>query len=76
MPRFGGVTDFLPLSLVLVQEQRPGARFFTLQTLMPESGQPRFHINYSGRSRIGVQQEAACSLPRLLCEIVRLWVTL
>jgi hypothetical protein len=30
----------------------------------------------AGRSRIGVQQEAACSLPRLLCEIVRLWVTL
>jgi hypothetical protein len=47
MPRFGGVTDFLPLPLVLVQEQRPGARFFTLQTLMPESDQPRFHINYS-----------------------------
>jgi hypothetical protein len=28
------------------------------------------------RRGIGIQRGATCSLPRLLCEIVRLWVTL
>src|SRR5271166_26816 len=34
-----------------------------------------FGGNFSERV-IGIQQEVAFSLPRLLCEIIRLWVTL
>jgi hypothetical protein len=32
--------------------------------------------DFGERSGIGIQQEVASSLPRLLCEISRLWVTL
>jgi hypothetical protein len=37
MARFGGIADFLSLPFVRFRVQRPAARFFTLQALMPES---------------------------------------
>ena len=48
MDRRGGVTDFLLSPFVRVREQVPAARFFiSLQTLMPERDQSRFHVNVS-----------------------------
>src|SRR5262249_23090366 len=48
MASLGGVTDFLPRPFIRVRKQRPAARLFMSQTLMPKRDQPLFHIDISG----------------------------